>query len=105
MPYNIDSKSGGDSKENDAFMEKCVAGVMKSGKDKSSAIAICKTTLKKKKESNSELDLVIDEEVVSTFNKYKEKYLRATKSALNVDERTAMGMFLVHLARNNYNIP
>ena len=87
------------------WMEKCTSSVMETGKDKSSAIAICRSQLKKKKESNSELDLVIDEEVVSTFNKYREKYLRDTKSALNVDERTAMGMFLVHLARNNYNIP
>ena len=44
MPYGM---PGGDTKKNDAWMEKCVDSVMKSGKDKSSAIAICKVTYMK----------------------------------------------------------
>jgi hypothetical protein len=111
MPYNIDSKQGGDSPENDTWMEGCVNSI--EGKNKKTGqpytkgekIAICKTQLKKKKESKSELDFILDEEVISTFNKYREKYLRDTKAALNVDERTAIGMFEVHLARRNFEFP
>jgi len=45
MPYGIPKDIGGDSKENTEWMERCVSRVMKSGKDKSSAIAICKKSL------------------------------------------------------------
>jgi hypothetical protein len=105
MPYGIAPEQGGDSKENDAFMEKCVAGVMKSGKDKSSAIAICKSTLKKKKNSKSELDFILDEEIIKRVEDYKEQYIRKTMSGLNVDFKTANNMFDIHLSRNNYNLP
>ena len=47
MPYGIDKDSGGDSPSNVKWMEKCVTRVMKTGKDKGSAIAICKAQLKK----------------------------------------------------------
>lgn len=50
MPYGVDKKLGGDNKENTAFMERCVKTQMNKGKDKSSAIALCKYILKKKKE-------------------------------------------------------
>lgn len=43
MPYGIKDETTEQTK----WMEKCVTKVMKSGKDKSSAIAICKTQLKK----------------------------------------------------------
>ena len=49
MPYGIDKKQGGDSPSNVKWMEKCVARQIKNGKDKSSAIAICKHVLKEKK--------------------------------------------------------
>lgn len=39
MPYNM---RGGDTPESTAWMERCVAAVMKDGKEKSNAIAICK---------------------------------------------------------------
>jgi ribosomal protein S7 len=45
MPYGVAKDQGGDSQANDAWMEKCVSSVMKGGKSKGSAIAICKTTL------------------------------------------------------------
>lgn len=45
MPYGIPSSKGGDSLENTAKMEACVARVMKQGHDKSSAIAICKSSM------------------------------------------------------------
>lgn len=51
MPYGIDKKYGGDSPANTKWMERCVKRVMiGDGKSKSSAIAICKNTLKKIKE-------------------------------------------------------
>jgi hypothetical protein len=60
MPYGM---QGGDTKENDAWMETCVIKVMKSGKDKSSAIAICKSTYmkahKKKDQASIELNLYL----------------------------------------------
>lgn len=49
MPYGIDKKIGGDSPSNVKWMEECVAKQIKAGKDKSSAIAICKYILKKSK--------------------------------------------------------
>jgi hypothetical protein len=49
MPYGIDKKIGGDNPSNVKWMEKCVARQIKNGKDKSSAVAICKYILKKKK--------------------------------------------------------
>jgi ribosomal protein S7 len=60
MPYGISREDGGDSPSNDKWMEECVIKVMKSGKDKSSAIAICKTTLKKKKDNTKEASITID---------------------------------------------
>lgn len=50
MPFGIDKKQGGDSPSNVKWMERCVARQMKEGKTKSSAIAICKYVLKKKKD-------------------------------------------------------
>lgn len=60
MPYGIDEKLGGDSKENDAFMESCVARISgnnpRTGKPytKGEKIAICKTALRNKKEKNKD---------------------------------------------------
>lgn len=45
MPYNLPEEIGGDSEENDRWMEECVKKVQKSGKSKDDAIAICKATL------------------------------------------------------------
>jgi len=47
MPSGVSKSLGGDSPKNDAWMEKCVASVMASGKDKSSAVAICKAQMRK----------------------------------------------------------
>ncbi len=49
MPYNVDKDLGGDNESNEKWMEGCVEKVMKSGKSKSSAIAICKAQLRKSK--------------------------------------------------------
>lgn len=45
MPYGVRKDRGGDSPENDAKMERCVAEVMKRGTDKVTAIKFCKTSL------------------------------------------------------------
>jgi len=47
MPYGMSKKEGGDSKKNDKWMETCVGKVMGQGKDKGTAVAICKSTHKK----------------------------------------------------------
>ena len=60
MPYGVDKNMGGDSKENDKWMENCVQKVMKSGKDKSSAVAICKTTLSKTKGDKAKAEFILE---------------------------------------------
>lgn len=70
MPYGVDKKLGGDNKTNDSFMERCVNGITgknkRTGKEysKGEKIAICKTALKKRHESNSEY---IDESVIDLY--------------------------------------
>lgn len=59
MPYGISPESGGDSKENDRWMENCVKKVMKQGKEKSVAIAICKSTLMKVKGNKSKAEFIL----------------------------------------------
>ena len=59
-PYNTDKDLGGDSEENVKWMEQCVMRVMKTGKDKGNAVAICKATLKKKKGNTKEASLFLD---------------------------------------------
>lgn len=49
MPYGFPKKLGGDSPSNDAKMEACVARVMATGKDKVTAIKICKVSIAMKK--------------------------------------------------------
>lgn len=45
MPYGIPKDAGGDSKNNMMKMKDCVDGVMSKGKDKTSAIRICKASM------------------------------------------------------------
>lgn len=47
MPYGVSKDVGGDSPSNDSLMEKCVEQVMKQGKDKQSAIRICKSSIQR----------------------------------------------------------
>jgi len=57
MPYAIPKELGGDSEENVKWMENCVASVMDTGKDKVTAIKICKAKFsEKKKKDASELN-------------------------------------------------
>lgn len=48
MPYGVAKALGGDSAKNDAHMERAVSAIMKSGKDKVSAIRIAKAGMAKK---------------------------------------------------------
>lgn len=63
-PYRIDKEQGGDSPENVKWMENCVRKVMDQGKDKGSAIAICKTSLKKSKGNKEVASFILDEMIL-----------------------------------------
>jgi len=57
MPYGIPSEYGGDTEENEKWMLNCIEKVMSSGKDKVTAIKICKAQfieMKKKNKNNSD---------------------------------------------------
>ena len=45
MPYGVPKSKGGDSAQNDAKMERCIASVMKNGTPKLNAILICKASI------------------------------------------------------------
>lgn len=47
MPYGVAKDVGGDSPSNDSLMEKCVIQVMRQGKDKETAIRICKSSIQR----------------------------------------------------------
>jgi len=47
MPYGMSKKSGGDSAANDAKMERCVQRLVSDGRDKVSAIRICKAAIQR----------------------------------------------------------
>lgn len=47
MPYGMAKRVGGDSPENDSLMERCVEQLMSQGKDKTSAIRICKASIQR----------------------------------------------------------
>ena len=105
MPYNTDKDLGGDSKENTAWMERCVNNIVKGGKDKSSAVAICKAQLRKKKQKDSSLESIdIDIDISNAFTLYRERYIRGVMASLQIDYTTANGMFMYHLAKKNYDI-
>lgn len=47
MPYGVSRKAGGDSPANDAKMERCVSSLVAKGRDKITAIKICKTAIQR----------------------------------------------------------
>lgn len=109
MPYGIDKKLGGDTKENDSWMERCVskveANLPASRKDKhGSAIAICKAQMKKSKKAGFiyEEDIFVEPEVVASFESFREQWIKKTmntgKSFIESNE-----LFNSYLALNNYN--
>lgn len=111
MPYNVDKKMGGDSEENTGFMEKCVSSISgtnkKTGKPytKGEKIAICKTALKRKKESNSSLETFAEQEDIDKVELITNTYLQKlykTKRANSLVE--AEHLLEVALARCDHNI-
>lgn len=70
MPYGVDKELGGDNPKNDSWMEKCVDSVMKGGKSKGSAIAICKEQMRKNKSKSSfnEEDTAVEKETLAEFD-------------------------------------
>lgn len=58
-PFGVDKKLGGDNKENDGWMEKCVSKVKAQGKDEGSAVAICKAQLQKMKGKKEEASVAL----------------------------------------------
>jgi len=52
---------GDKNPDTEKWMSDCVSKVMKSGKDKGSAIAICKTTFKKMHENKEKAEFIIDQ--------------------------------------------
>jgi hypothetical protein len=67
-PYGVDKKIGGDNPSNDKWMEGCVKKVIASGKDKQSAIMICKNTLSKMKGNKAKAEFIIGELVETKHN-------------------------------------
>ena len=61
MPYGLPKEIGGDSEENDRWMEECVKKVQKTGKSKEDAIAICKATLIRLKGNKTSASFIISE--------------------------------------------
>lgn len=102
MPYNVDKKDGGDSKENTNWMERCKKKVMSSGKDESSAIAICKAQLSKKKSSVDEAEIEIDAEVLVNYETYRRKWILREMQKYQVPFQKAASHFEIYLTLNNY---
>lgn len=102
MPYGVDKSLGGDNKENDSWMERCVKGVMEknSKMDKGGAIAICKSQMRKSKDKKSEF--IYDEETVKEFLSYREQYIRKIMNMNNKTYTESSNLFEAILAHNNY---
>lgn len=47
MPYGLAKAAGGDSPANDSKMEACVSSLVSKGKDKVTAIRICKAAIQR----------------------------------------------------------
>jgi len=93
MPYP------GVKEEDTKYMESCVVKVMKTGKDKSSAIAICKTTLDKKNNTNE--SSILNSEL-KEFDNYKQGFIRKTMNMMGVPFNVAQALFELNLIKNNY---
>jgi hypothetical protein len=109
MPYNVDRSLGGDDEKNTSFMERCVTRVQDSGKDKPSAIAICKAQMKKSKEKKSELDwnddspIEIEAEVLNRYTSFREQWIRKSMQ-MGKSFQEASYLFEAYLSINNYII-
>lgn len=67
-PYGMPIDMGGDNKSNDKWMENCVNKVMKQGKSKESAIAICKATYMKAHHNEKMAEFILMEIISNSPN-------------------------------------
>lgn len=106
MPYGVDKKIGGDNPSNTGFMEKCVAKVMEGGKDKSSAIAICKAQLKKNKEKNkSESEFTgVDPDILNKEYMKKQNFIGHLRQGKLVTYAQAEAEYYAFLAKTDFNL-
>lgn len=112
MPYGVDKKLGGDSKENTNWMEKCVNSVggknSRTGKPytKGEKIAICKSQMKKKHAKSAltelvEVDASVTRDVENTIFSFAERLYKFNKAATLTD---AYYLTQVYLERCNHDI-
>jgi len=74
-PYGVDKNQGGDSPDNVSWMERCVESVMKKNSklSKGSAIAICKTQLKRTKDKDAEISF--DKDILERHTLMKAQFI------------------------------
>ena len=107
MPYGVDKKQGGDSKENDTWMEKCVGSISGTNKrtgkpyTEGEKIAICKAQLSRTK-SKAEFTEV-DPEILDMFLNNRDACIRKLMS-LNKTFAQAESEYDSLLAKSNYDI-
>ncbi len=112
MPYGVDRKVGGDSKENVNWMERCVTGI--SGKNKRTGkpytegekIAICKAQLKKNKEKRAALEeVIVDEDVIEKLHETESTLIKKVIENKRVSgELQAEELFSNLLIKSNYDL-
>lgn len=101
MPYGVDKKLGGDSKENDAWMERCVSSVMeKSGRSKSSAIAICKSQMRKSRNDKAEAET----DVINLENILRNQFIKKIMKAEKKTFAQANAEYEAILAKYNFDL-
>jgi hypothetical protein len=103
MPYGVDKSIGGDNESNDKWMESCVSKL--EGKyGKSSAVAICKSQLKKKHESKSSFENTdVDLDVLGTFLAKQSQYVSKAMQTGRTHMQ-ALADFESYLAKLDYNL-
>jgi hypothetical protein len=113
MPYGVDKKIGGDSKENVSWVEKCVSSI--SGKNKRTGkpytegekIAICKAQLSKNKEKNAALEgeIKIDEDILEKLDTTASILVKKVVENKRVSgELQAEELFANLLIKSNYDL-
>ena len=109
MPYGVDRSLGGDNDKNTMFMEKCVTSVMKGGKDKSSAIAICKAQMKKNHEKNHDKNMDaeftgVDPDILNKEYMKKQGFINSLRQSKLVTFAQAEAEYYVFLAKTNFEL-
>jgi len=100
MPYGLPKDIGGDSPSNVQWMHNCIK---KTGKEGSSAIAICKAQLikERRKNSKSEFDRV-DQEILTTFLNKRFMFIK-NKMSEGYNFKQAKNLFNKKIIEDNYS--